>query len=315
MIRALTAAILSISALAGETLYELRGRVEPGGRVSVSIFGSTTPFSDDTISDDQGRFRFRKLLPGPYTLAIDSPGRGEARVTVDVGPKSAKGSRVVEIALHLNDSDFNYADVERQHHAVSAKQLTIPDRARREYESARKDLERRDAAGAKAHLEKAVAIAPQFAAAWNELGTIAYHDQDYERAEECFRAGLEADPSAYEPLVNLGGVLINLGKWDEARQFNERAVGVRPNDALANAQLGIVYFQLVRLDDAEKYLRRAVEIDPAHFSHPQLVLAKLHLQENKPARAADDLENFLAHHPDWPQAAQLRATIEKLRAK
>jgi tetratricopeptide (TPR) repeat protein len=80
--------------------------------------------------------------------------------------------------------------------------------------------------------------------------------------------GLGADPEAYAPLVNLGGVLINLAKWDEALTFYRRAVLKNPSDALADSQLGMAYFYSGQLDAAEKHLTEAKRIDPAHFSHP-----------------------------------------------
>src|SRR6185369_16212239 len=96
--------------------------------------------------------------------------------------------------------------------------------ARREYAEAQKRLSRPDAPAAVAHLQRAVEIAPQFAAAWNQLGVIAYQSRQYPQAEEHFRRGLAADPQAYEPLVNLGGVLLNLGRVDEALEYNRYAV-------------------------------------------------------------------------------------------
>jgi len=60
------------------------------------------------------------------------------------------------------------------------------ERAWHEYDEARKDLARRDADSAAAHLQKAVEMAPQFEAAWNTLGTIAYQTRKYARAEEYF---------------------------------------------------------------------------------------------------------------------------------
>ena len=60
--------------------------------------------------------------------------------------------------------------------------------------------------------------------------------------------------------MNLGGVLVNLHKLDEAWDYNVHAVLVRPNDALANAQLGMTYFELGNLELAEKYLARARQI-------------------------------------------------------
>jgi tetratricopeptide (TPR) repeat protein len=234
-------------------------------------------------------------------------------VTVEIGPASADSHQHVALDLHLKDSEFTFQDAVRQQNSVSARELAIPERAWREYGEAKKCLGRRDIDDAKNHLEKAVALAPQLSAAWNTLGTLAYQERRFDRAAKYFRQALAHTPESYEPLVNLGGVLINLNKLEEARSFNERAVATRPNDALANSQLGITYFELSRFDLAEKYLARAVEIDPSHFSHPQLLLAEIHVRQNRPKAAAEDMEGFLRLHPDWPQAETLQENIAKLR--
>jgi regulator of sirC expression with transglutaminase-like and TPR domain len=66
-------------------------------------------------------------------------------------------------------------------------------------------------------------------------------------------------------------------------------------------------------DLAVKYLEIARRIDAAHFSHPQLVLAEIHLRRGENAAAADALEDFLKHHPDYPTADKIRENIAKLR--
>jgi tetratricopeptide (TPR) repeat protein len=203
--------------------------------------------------------------------------------------------------------------VVRRRNTGSTKQLAIPDAAMHEYEEAVKCLERHDKDAALKHFEHAVELAPQFADAWNNLGTLAYQSQQYDRAEKCFRAALAQDPRAYEPLVNLGGVLINNQKLEEALVYNQDAVLQRPNDALANSQLGLTYFETGNYDLAVKYLEIARRIDPAHFSHPQLVLAEIHLRRGETREAADALEDFLRHHPDFPTAQKMREAIGTLR--
>ncbi len=311
MFRLLLCVGVAAAVYAAEPLYELSGRLTPEGPASVSLFGVASPFTTSTLASG-GRFRFKKLRPGAYTLAVFMPGRGEARQTVEIGPSTADSRQRVTLDLNLKDSDFMQDAVRRQH-SISAKQLTVPDKAIREYEDAQKDLAKHDIDAATKHLERAVDLAPQFSAAWNNLGTIAYQTQKYTRAEECFREALEAEPGSYEPLVNLGGVLVNLHKLDEAWKVNVFAVLARPTDPLANSQLGMTYFGLDKMDLAEKYFREAVRLDPAHFSHPQLFLAEIHLRRGERAATADDLENFLKHHPDWPHAAQMRETIAGLR--
>ncbi|HMD70652.1 MAG TPA: tetratricopeptide repeat protein [Bryobacteraceae bacterium] len=312
MVRFLLPALLAASAFAAGPLFDLSGQLLPPRRASVSLFATKTPFTAATVSDAAGRFAFKKLPADDYTVAVVVAGRGEARRTVEVGPAAAGSHQRVSLTLDLKDSDFEPAAVVPQH-SVSVGQLAIPTAALRQYQQAQKDLARRHPDAAVKRLENAVSIAPEFAMAWNELGTIAYQTRKFDRAEECFRQALQQDPGSFEPLVNLGGVLVTVHKLDLAADYNLRAVLIRPNDALANSQLGLTYFELARMDLAQKYLERARQIDPAHFSHPQLLLAEIHLRRGQRREAAAVLEEFLKYHPDWPQAAKMRETIAQLR--
>lgn len=295
--------------------YELRGRLLPPTRASVSLHGATAPFEDSAMAGDDGRFRFRGLPAGTYTLGVFVPGRGEMRRTIEIGPSRADARSRVELTVTLQDGDFESHDSLRRTVLVSAKQLAIPDRARQEYEEAEKRLTRRDVGGATSHLERAVELAPQFSEAWNHLGTIAYQTRDYIRAETCFRRALEVDANAFQPLVNLGGVLINLRKFEEALQYNLRAAVTRPNDALGNSQLGMSYFFLDKLELAKEYLAEAERLDPAHFSHPQLLLAEIALRRQDRPAAAVELQAFLQYHPDSPEAGKVKDKLAQLRAR
>jgi Tfp pilus assembly protein PilF len=287
--------------------FELIGHLQPEQPLPVYLQGATTPFNATTEADLNGRFHFRMLLAGAYVLMV-----GGLQRTVEVGPSLADSRGRVRVTFDLRGADAE--PIFDRKASVSVRELSIPKEARREYADAQKALERRDVSAAVAHLKRALDLAPQFSAAWNHLGTIAYQTGQYVEAEADFRKALEADPDAYAPLVNLGGVLINLTKWDEALECNRRAALKSPNDALANSQLGMAYFYSGKLDAAEKYLRAAKQIDPAHFSHPQLLLAEIHLRRNEPEAAAGELEDLLQRHPDLPNASQIREEVARLRA-
>jgi tetratricopeptide (TPR) repeat protein len=317
---ALLLVTLSVAVQAEPSRCELRGRLVPETSASVWLNGATSPFEDSTLAGQDGRFRFEPLLAGTYTLGVFVPGRGEMRQTIDVGPSLADSKGRIELRVALRDELFESRDGLRRGALVSARDLAIPEQARREFEQARKNLAQRhvheapDVPAAVAHLERAVQLAPQFAGAWNYLGTIAYQSHDYARAESCFRKALAADPDAFEPLVNLGGVLVNLQKLDEALSYNRHAALSRPGDALANSQLGMNYFYLGKLDLSQKYLTIAARLDPGHFSHPQLLLAEIYYRRQERSAAADELAEFLRYHPDWPEAARINERIVWLRA-
>jgi tetratricopeptide (TPR) repeat protein len=290
--------------------FTVEGRFQPPAAGAVTLDAATNPFTTSALSDAGGRFRFRKIPAGTHTLSIFVPNRGELRKTVVVTTSTADSKRRVRLEF-----DMHEATLERESAlGVSVRALSISEKAKAEFREALKKLSRNDVAQAEAHLEKAIEISPQFAEAWNRLGTIAYQTQRYALAEERFRKALEVDSEAYAPLVNLGGVPINLERFEDAERYNRLAVLRQPDDALAHSQLGMALLYLGKLDEAEKPLREAIRLDPAHFSHPQIHLAEVMIRKGKPLETAQLLEDFLKQHPDSPGAKEILAKIAQLRS-
>lgn len=293
--------------------FELRGTILPPASFSVSLHSSASPFTKSLLTGSDGRFRLREVPAGTYTLAVFAPGKGELRRTVEIGPGTANRHRRVEVTLNVDANPAALA--EGGGHTVSVAQLSVSDSARRDYEKAQQELAKPDIPRAIEHLKSAVAKSPGFTAAWNNLGTIAYQTRNYSEAETYFREALRQDASSFAPLVNLGGVLLTLGKLEEAWKYNLYAVLARPGDALANSQLGMTYFALNNNPLAIKYLNQAKRIDPVHFSFPQLTLAEIYLRMENTTAAAAELEEFLHYHPDAANAGRVRELLRLLRQK
>ncbi|OFW43159.1 MAG: hypothetical protein A3J28_07000 [Acidobacteria bacterium RIFCSPLOWO2_12_FULL_60_22] len=299
---------------------DFRGRVtlppkilSPRTRLTLALVGVTTPFSGRTWADSSGRFRFRHLQPGSYSLSIYIPGTGEILQTVEITPSFADPKGRVEKKFVFDEQTLQ-AQVRAVHRGViSVRELATPAKARKEYRKAQARLRARDVEGAIEHLKRAVELAPQFIEALNNLGTIYFQRQEFSRAEGYFRKALEIEPEAFAPLVNLGGVLLAIGLAEEAFEINRKAQDARPQDALANAQLGLSYYLLGDYEEAASYLEQTKEIDPAHFTNPQISLARIYLRRAQEKEALRELEEFLEQHPDSPQAQDVKAMIEKLQ--
>ncbi|MDA2934089.1 tetratricopeptide repeat protein [Acidobacteria bacterium AH-259-D05] len=301
----------------GRDTYEFRGRVlQPDGKTFreslalVFLQGATTPFTTRQLADVSGRFKFKNLRPGMYTLIIAVPLWGEMRRTIEVGPSFADSKGRIEGTFYLEEK-YSRED----EYTISATQLSVPDRAKREYRRAEERLEKHDISQAVKHLEKAVDLAPQFAAAWNHLGTIAYHSREYKQAEEYFRESLKQDPHFYPPLVNLGGALLSQGRAEESFPYNLRAVQARPDDALAHSQLGQSYLLLSQLEEAERHLKQAKALDPKHFSLPQLMLAEIYQLLQNDWALISELEEFLEYHPDSDRVPEINDWVKRARAR
>lgn len=293
---------------------ELRGTLAPvPPRARVSIEGVQASRSGETFADSNGRFRFRNLPPGPYVVTVFAAGSGMTRRSVDVTPGLADARGRVETTVPLNPSTGPSTRNLQARNTVSLRDLSISGKARKEFDEAMTRERKRDDEGAVSHLQHAVEISPQFMRAWHELGVIAYRQHRWTEAEHCFRKALDLRPGAVMPALNLGGVLLYQGKGQEALPFNKLAAERAPSNPLANLQLGVNYYMLGRDREALQFLRTAKEIDPSHTSHPQLALAELHLHRGDRGEAVKEFEDFLARHPDSPQATDIRRRVEQLR--
>jgi Tfp pilus assembly protein PilF len=297
---AIGATLLVLAAGAADQKLEFRGTIEPAPKkyASVQLHGQDFPFEASTLSDLKGRFKFKKIDPGQYAVIIFVPGQGTSRRTVDLhaGRADEKGRITITVPYEPSGESLEAATT------VSVGELAIPKKAQREFGKAQKQLNKRDVEAAIAHLERAVELAPNFVGAWNNLGTIAYQSRRYRDAEKYFRTALRYEPGAYSPVVNLGGTLLSLSQYKEALKYNEYAVQMRPAEALPNSQLGMNFHYLGDDDSALKYLTEARRIDPNHFSHPQLLLARIYLSRGESKQAARELNDFLDRHPNSPSA-------------
>ncbi len=305
--------LLSAGVAAAEVEYRIKGSLQPPARAVVTLDGFSTPFSASVLVSPNGQFEFKGLRAGTYSVIVGVPNRGEIRRTVDVGPGSADTKNSIPFSLALDDSLFTKEAATRQG-TVSLRDLAIPENARKACRDAQRQLAHRNQKKAIELFQLAVRLAPEFSGAWNNLGALFYKSAQYDQAEQSFRAALTASPGSYEPLVNLGGVLLTLHRASDAYTFNLYAVLERPEDALANSQMGMNYFALGRMDLARKYLDEARRIDPGHFSRPQLLLAEICLRSGDHPGAVRELEEYLHYHPDVPNRAKIEASIQKLKA-
>ena len=123
-----------------KTTFEVRGEIMPPAAAAVSLHAVDSPYATSTLAGPDGAFRFKDVEPGAYTVSVFIPRRGETRKTISVGPGTADGKRRVLVRIDTQGG----ATHQEAGATVSARDLRIPDSARREYEEAGKKIARRD---------------------------------------------------------------------------------------------------------------------------------------------------------------------------
>ena len=97
---------------------------------------------------------------------------------------------------------------------------------------------------------------------WNFLGIAQRKKGLPLLAEAAHRRAIELDPGFFAAYSNLGNVLKDLERYDEAVDIQKKSIELNPTDFRAPNNLGTLFEDIGRFDEAEKYFAKAVELGP-----------------------------------------------------
>jgi TolB-like protein/Tfp pilus assembly protein PilF len=138
---------------------------------------------------------------------------------------------------------------------------------------------------AAAHAESAVMLAPDLADCYAARGFVRYYrGWDWSGAEADFNKALALDPSDSTVQVRYGGLLVALGRLQEAIAATKKATGLDPLSTLSWGRLARYYIATRQFAAAHDAIRRALEIQP-EFAAGYSALGTLLLLEGKAAEA------------------------------
>ena len=126
------------------------------------------------------------------------------------------------------------------------------------------------------------------AAHWNDEGIRRWQANELVAARDAFRKALKADPSHAGAASNLGALLLDDGREDEALALLAHAVDLAPGEAAARVNLANGLVQTSRLAEGVEHFREALRLDPGHaLARRQLLRPLLDLCEWEAARCRD----------------------------
>jgi tetratricopeptide (TPR) repeat protein len=100
--------------------------------------------------------------------------------------------------------------------------------------------------------------------AHNNLGLLLENQGRMEEAMEHCQKAVQINPDYYESLNNLGAVLAARGRFDEAIENYSKAIQINPNSADTLKNLGNAFAIKGRFAEAIKNYRKAIQINPNH---------------------------------------------------
>ncbi len=292
----------------GRNYYALEGYLVLGGEgapvhnAQVVLTNSSGAYIGTQVTDNEGLFIFYDLPEGTYTITATHPSFGRHVQTVEVLGGPVRGL-LVKVPEKTSAETLGTA-------TVPLWATRIPDEARRSYEAARKEMQAGRHRQSLPHLEEAVRLYPEFAAAHAAMGSAHLILGGTEAAARAYERALAIDENLPDACLGLGALYSSAGRHQQAEVLLLRALRLRPADARVEYELGQLYARMKDWPKAEEHLRGAVEADAAVPkrlpSRVYLLLVNARVQQEKYAAAMAAMDEFLRLYPNDPFAPQVR---------
>jgi Ca-activated chloride channel family protein len=226
-----------------------------------------------------------------------------------------QGSRMDTNIFLINTRNEKLSGVQSPSAAVSKLDLKAPGKALLEYHKGFRLLMAKDLSGAIDHLEKAIAIYPQFVAAHNALGTAFLNQEQNEQAREEFAQAVALDDHLPNSYLNLGCAELSLKQYGGAEESLRKATEIAPLDlqlrmALAYAEFVNKDYFAVQETAREVHARKHDGAALVHYFAAGAWDAQGHLAE-----AREEMETLLREEPASESAEQFRLILEQIKVE
>lgn len=197
---------------------------------------------------------------------------------------------------------------------ISLTTMQAPNSAKHAYEKAQKAVAKENLKEAEKELTKAVQDFPKFAAAWALLGMVHQNLRELDQATKDFNQSIACDSQYVKPYFGLATIAAGQQNWKDAVRFSEQVSRLAPL-AYPDAYFlgGIAYYNLAKMDEAERDLRKFLSLDSDH-SRPvaALYLGDILARKQDFVGAAQQAKNYLAMAPNAPNSNDVREKLKKL---
>lgn len=304
----------------GPVSHTIRGKIfMPSGtlperRMRVVLEISSGGIASEAFSDSVGNFEFRGLTSNTYRVVVptDNQYYETAQENVEAFGSFAR-TFTVQIYLKDKNSTLNYTTKDKILSAADIQE--VPKAAKKVYEQGLKLARDSKPQEAGAKMEEALKIFPDYLNALNKFGEQMAILNKLDIAQISFERAIAVNPRFALPHINLGILMVNQKRYDEAITVLE--TGIKNDDSypMGHLNLGLALMSKNPPDPdrAEKEMTRAVEMGKKDLVYVRKLIFNLNVRRQKYDKAVAQLEAYLKEAPDAPDAQDVRLMLDKAK--
>jgi len=274
--------------------------------------GSVDQDVGTSYTNDIGEVDFAGVPMGNYHVRISGDGiETTDSSTFDVDNRKVTQSQYVTVRQL---AETGPKPLSSHSTMVSASDLNVPQKARKEVDKANEAMAEQNWKKAQEHLEKAIAIAPQYATALNNLGVLYAKTNDLPHEEDALKKAIAANDHFAPAFVNYGKLCILQKNFPQAETLLQKAVTVEPGNAESLMLLADAEYMNRHFDAAIVSARQAHSADKEHPPFVHYIAARSYQQQNRQQDALVEFQLFLQEEPKGPRADHVRSDVAKIEA-
>jgi tetratricopeptide (TPR) repeat protein len=274
--------------------------------------GSTEEVVGTTYTNDIGEAEFLGVPVGDYHVQVSGDGiQTTDSETFEVDNRKVTQAEYITVR---RVEDSGPKPVSSHSTMVSASDLNVPQKARKEVDKANEAMAEQNWKKALEHLNKALAISPQYATAYNNLGVLYAKTNDLPHEEEALKKAIAVDDHFAAAFVNYGKLCLQQKNFPQAETLLQKAVSVEPGNAESLMLLADAEYMNRHFDAAITSARQAHSSEKDHPSFVHYIAARSYQQENRQQDALAEFQMFLQEEPKGPRADHVRGDIAKIEA-
>jgi Flp pilus assembly protein TadD len=194
---------------------------------------------------------------------------------------------------------------------IDGRIAAIPPEAKTEFEAGQTAINADDYARAAPHLEKAIALYPRYAEAYQLLAVAQLQMNQGPQAEASLVKALEIEDRMPKAQYLLGVVYAKTNRANLAEKPLTRFAELEPENPDAQFELAKVEFAISKFADAESHARSAIRMKEANPG-VYIVLGYSLLRQKKPVDARRAFQQFLQLQPNGPMAPDVKTVIAQI---
>ena len=285
-----------------------RGACDPSTHVVLE--GEAGNIVGEGFTDGECLVEFSHVRPGNYRATAMGRDIGNTE-TADVEVNSSDAEDVEVNVRRIGESESAALPVNP---LISAADLGIPSAAAKEFNTANRLIGKRDWAKAVERLRKAVAIYPDYAAAYNNLGVVYTHLGDRTQGRDALQKAITLNDRLAPAYVNLSRISIAANDFPEAEALLGKVASLAPSDAITFVLLAYVQVRDQHLGQVIAPRSQAHALTEGQHAFVHLAAAHAFEQKGRIPDAIAELQVFLAEDKTSPQSEEVRKALVTLQA-